>query len=118
MAHFAKIENNKVIQVAVVENAVIRDVSGDEQESLGVEFLRTVHNDPDTNWVQCSYNGNIRGCLPSPGWDWSPSDNRFYPPKPHASWVWNNTLNAWDSPIGHPSDESKITWNESSGEWE
>ena len=51
MAHFAKIENNKVIQVAVVENAVIRDVSGDEQESLGVEFLRNIHNDSDATSI-------------------------------------------------------------------
>jgi hypothetical protein len=117
MAHFAKIENNKVIQVAVVENAVIRDVSGDEQESLGVDFLRAIHSEPDAVWIQCSYNGNIRGAFPSPGWDWSPEDDRFYPPKPYPSWVWNNTINAWDSPIGHPTDELKTTWNEDSQSW-
>jgi len=119
MAHFAKLnENNIVIQIAVVENAVIRDVNGDEQESLGVEFLRTVHNEDDANWVQCSYNNRIRNMMPSPQFSYSIEDDAFYPPKPFPSWVWNTEKKCWDSPIGHPTDESKTTWNEDNGEWE
>lgn len=118
MAHFAKIENNKVIQVAVVENAVIRDVNGDEQESLGQEFLRSIHNEPNAVWLQCSYNHNIKNIFPCAGYDYDPSKDEFYPVKPFPSWVWNKEYKSWLSPIGQPTDETKTTWNESSGEWE
>jgi hypothetical protein len=118
MAHFAKIENNEVIQIAVVENAVIRDVNGDEQESIGVEFLRAAHSEPDAVWIQCSYNHNIRNLMPSVDWSYDADTDAFYPPKPFPSWVWNAEKKCWDSPIGHPTDESKTTWNETDQQWD
>lgn len=50
MAHFAKIENNIVTQVVVVDN---------EHEANGQEFLNSLGL--DGTWIQTSYNGNIRG---------------------------------------------------------
>jgi hypothetical protein len=39
MAHFAKLdENNIVTKIVVVNNSVITDVNGIEQEQLGVNF--------------------------------------------------------------------------------
>lgn len=50
MAHFAKIENNLVTQVVVVDNE--HEANGEEYlHSLGIEGL----------WVQTSYNNNFRG---------------------------------------------------------
>mgnify|MGYP003656172100 FL=1 len=119
MAHFAKIENNKVIEVAVVENAVIRNISGDEQESLGQDFLRKIKNEPDAVWLQCSYNQKIRNFLPSVGWSYSKNDDAFYPPKPFASWVWDIELKSWMSPIGqYPDDNKQYTWNETTKAWD
>jgi len=44
MAHFAKLdENNKVIFIELIENAVLLDDAGVEQESKGLDFLRTIH---------------------------------------------------------------------------
>lgn len=52
MAHFAKIdENNKVVEVLVVDNS---------QEHRGQEFL-AVDCGLGGTWIQTSYNGNIRG---------------------------------------------------------
>jgi len=60
MAHFARIEDNIVREVIVVNNAVITDEKGKEQESLGVAFCKSLFGE-DTNWVQTSYNGSFRG---------------------------------------------------------
>lgn len=50
MAHFAKIENNLVTQVVVVDNE--HEVDGEAYlNSLGI----------DGAWVQTSYNANFRG---------------------------------------------------------
>lgn len=58
MAHFARIENNTVTQVIVVNNEVLLDSEGVEQESLGVAFCKELFGG---KWVQTSYNGNFRG---------------------------------------------------------
>ena len=120
MAHFAKLnKKNEVIQVAVLENAVIRDINGNEQESIGVDFLRNIENDPKGNWLQCSYNQKIRNLLPSVGWSYNKNDDAFYPPKPFTSWAWDTELKSWMSPIGqHPDDDNDYEWNEADQQWD
>ena len=44
MASFAKIENNIVITVVSVVNEVLKDSNGVEQESIGIQFLKTLYN--------------------------------------------------------------------------
>ena len=56
MAHFAKLDNeNKVISVEVVNNNVIIDDNGIEQEQLGIDFLNTLY-DTASWYKQTSYN--------------------------------------------------------------
>jgi hypothetical protein len=56
MASFAKIENNIVITVVSVVNEVLKDSNGIEQESIGIQFLKTLYNEPNAIWKQTSYN--------------------------------------------------------------
>jgi hypothetical protein len=58
MAHFAKIENNIVTQVIVVNNEILLDESNVEQESIGAVFCQDTFGG---TWVQTSYNANFRG---------------------------------------------------------
>ena len=61
MAHFVKLDDdNIVVDKVVVNNDVILDDSGNEQESLGIQFLRDLYNDQSATWVQTSYNDNFR----------------------------------------------------------
>ena len=60
MAHFAKIENNIVTQVIVINNEVITNNKGKEVEQLGIDFCKSLFGE-DTEWVQTSYNGTFRG---------------------------------------------------------
>jgi hypothetical protein len=60
MAHFAKIENNIVTQVIVINNEVITNNKGKEVEQLGIDFCKSLYG-ADTEWVQTSYNGTFRG---------------------------------------------------------
>ena len=50
MAHFAKIENGRVINVLVVDN---------KHEANGEAYLNSIGL--DGRWIQTSYNGSIRG---------------------------------------------------------
>jgi hypothetical protein len=66
MAHFARIDSdNEVQQIIVVENDVIMDENGNEQEALGQAFIASLGL--EGTWLQCSYNGNIRGVYPGRG---------------------------------------------------
>jgi hypothetical protein len=58
MAHFARLENNFVREVIVVNNEVLLDENGVEQEALGAQFCTDTFGG---EWKQTSYNGNFRG---------------------------------------------------------
>lgn len=59
MAHFAKIENEKVVNVIVVKNDVLGNLEFPESEPVGQEFLASLGL--DGTWLQTSYNHNFRG---------------------------------------------------------
>jgi len=60
MAHFAKIENNIVTQVIVVNNETLENKEFPESEPIGVAFCKSLYGE-DTQWLQTSYNGTFRG---------------------------------------------------------
>jgi len=77
MAHFAKLdENNRVTDVVVISNDDTHDTDGVEQESLGLAFCRKLWGE-DTNWVQTSYNGNLRGKYAGVGDIYNPTTDTF-----------------------------------------
>jgi hypothetical protein len=69
MAHFAKINDGIVGEVIVVNNEVLRDENGVEQESIGIDFCKSLYG-ADTQWVQTSYNATFRGKYASSGDKW------------------------------------------------
>ena len=56
MAYFAKLgEGNIVEQVIAVNNLVITDNNGIEQEQLGIDFINGLYSTQDI-WKKTSYN--------------------------------------------------------------
>ncbi len=66
MAHFARIENNIVQQVIVVNNEVLENKPFPESEAVGVAFCKSLYGE-DTEWLQTSYNSNFRGTYAGSG---------------------------------------------------
>lgn len=66
MAHFAKVENNVVKQVIVVNNEVLENKPFPESEAIGIAFCKSLYG-ADTEWLQTSYNSNFRGTYAGPG---------------------------------------------------
>ena len=60
MAHFARVENNNVRQVIVVNNEVLENKEFPESEPIGIAFCKSLYG-ADTEWSQTSYNANFRG---------------------------------------------------------
>ena len=106
MASFAKIENNIVITVVSVVNEVLKDSNGIEQEQLGINFLKTLYNEPNAIWKQTSYNTAegvhklggtpFRKNYPGHGFTYDESRDAFISDSPYASWSLNEDTCLWD----------------------
>jgi len=116
MAHFAKIGlNNIVTDVLVVANRETMDAQGNEQESIGVEFLKTLTG--HATWVQTSYNGNIRKNYAGVGYTYDSQRDAFIPPQPYPSWTLIEETCNWLSPVPYPTDGKIYQWDEATTNW-
>ena len=116
MAHFAEIdENNIVRRVVVINNSVLLDSDGNEQESLGVEFCAQTFSG---TWKQTSYNSNIRKNFASPGYSYNSSIDAFVPPKQFNSWLLDTEIAEYVAPVDMPDNENQYMWNEETTSWD
>jgi hypothetical protein len=117
MAHFARLnETNEVIRVHVLNNDVILDGDGVEQEQLGIDFLTELYG--AGNYKQTSYNNNFRKQYAGVGYTYDETRNAFIPPKPYASWTLNESTCQWNPPTPHPDDGKFYIWNETEQRWD
>jgi len=121
MAHFAELdENNIVTKVIVVHNNELLDDQGQENEAKGVEFCSSLFG--HTNWVQTSYNNNMRKQYAGVGYTYDSDKDVFIEPSPYPSWTLNENSD-WVAPVEKP-DESGLAegqyygWYEDSQTWE
>jgi hypothetical protein len=121
MARFAKIGlNNKVIEVLVVHNDVLKDSNGIEKEDIGIDFLTKLTG--WAIWKQTSYNENFRKHYAGIGYTYDEDRDAFIPKKPFNSWILNEDTCVWEAPISKPTteleDNQYYSWNESIINWE
>ena len=117
MAHFAKIGlNSKVIEVISVNNEVLKDSNGVEQESLGVDFLTKLTG--WAIWKQTSYNNNIRKNFAAINYTYDEDRDAFIPKKPYKSWILNENTCRWEAPIAIPDNINSYNWNETTKNWD
>ena len=120
MAHFAKTEDDIVVQVLVVHNDVLKDEDGEEQEQLGIDFLVGLHG--GGTWVQTSYNMSFRGRFAGRGYRYDKALDIFIRPQPYNSWILNEVTGDWEAPKPKPehveSEDFHYGWNESELDWE
>jgi len=134
MAYFAKLNNNNIVEnVISINNSVITDANGTEQEQLGIDFINQLYNTNDI-WKQTSYNtyGGIHQLGETPfrknyagiGFTYDANRDAFIPQKPYNSWVLNEDTCLWESPVVRPEltqeqidNKNYYTWNEETQSW-
>jgi hypothetical protein len=122
MAYFAKLGTGNIVeQVISINNAVITDANGVEQEQLGNDFINKLYNTRDV-WKQTSYNNNIRKNYAGIGFHYDQTRDAFIAPKPFNSWILNEDTCRWEAPVAMPTttleDNQYYSWNESIINWE
>ena len=122
MAHFAKInEENIVQQVIVVNNSDCGGLEFPESESIGQSFINSIGL--TGTWKQTSYNSNFRKNYAGIGYSFDESRDAFMAPQPYNSWTLNVETCEWEAPVPKPDVEITPTgpffeWNEELGDWE
>jgi hypothetical protein len=122
MAYFAKLGTGNIVeQVISINNAVITDANGVEQEQLGNDFINKLYNTRDV-WKQTSYNNNFRKNFAGIGYHYDQARDAFIAPKPFNSWILNEDTCRWEAPVARPTttleDNQYYSWNESIINWE
>ena len=102
MAHFAEIDNNNIVTRVLVFNDTYTD--SDCTALLG------------GNWIQTSYNNNIRKNYAGIGYTYDSNLDAFIAPKPFNSWILDTETCKWEAPIEKP--EGDYIWNEIDLSWE
>jgi hypothetical protein len=132
MASFAKLNSENIVTtVESVVNEVLKDSNGIEQEAIGIQFLKTLYNEPEAIWKQTSYNtiGGIHSNNGTPfrknhagiGYTYDEIRDAFIPIKPYNSWILNEETCTWNAPVARPTteleDNQYYTWNEETQSW-
>lgn len=136
MAHYAKAENNSLVeQVLVVNNEDTFDSNGQESEIVGNTFLNNLLGG-NSQWLKTSYNtrGGIhyqsdnntpsedqskafRKNFAQIGYTYDEQRDAFIPPKPYPSWILDEFSCLWNPPISYPNDNQNYYWNENDLTW-
>ena len=83
MAHFARVEDNIVREVIVVNNEVLENKPFPESEPIGIAFCKSLYG-ADTEWLQTSYNSNFRGTYAGSGMIYDSELDEFKYPESEA----------------------------------
>lgn len=128
MSHWAEVdENNVVLRVLVGDNDMPDEGYSWFVENLGGTWLKTSYNtfggvyyDPETNMPSEDQSKAFRGNYAAGGFSYNEELDAFIPPKPHNSWILDETTYNWVAPIPPPPPEEYdggFWWDEESLSW-
>lgn len=110
MSHFAKVINNRVIEVIVAEQDYINTLSD------GFSYIQTSYN----TYKGRHLNGGtpLRYNFAGIGYSYDAVRDAFIPPKPYPSWQLNESECWWYAPVPYPTDGGIYQWNEATQTWD
>jgi hypothetical protein len=112
MKYFVKLDKNNMVTGVVVVND-----SEASTEVNGINFLKQLHN----NYEYCKQtfrDRSQRKNFAGPSYTYNNSRDAFIPPKPHASWILNETTCRWQPPTEMPIDGTDYYWDEPTQSWD
>ena len=114
MAHFVEINDDGIVlRGIVVANKDTATSTGEEVESIGVEFCKKLLGG---EWKQTSYNNNIRYNYAGIGYRYDEDKDAFIAPQPFPSWQLDEQMR-WEAPVEMPTDGGLYEWDEENLEW-
>lgn len=110
MAHYAFLDENKIVTEVIVGINETELIEGKDPETWYGEFR-------GQRCVRTSYHGNIRKNYAGIGYRYDDELDAFIPPQPYPSWILNTETAQWQAPIPYPTDGLMYYWDEEAGDW-
>ena len=122
MSHFAKVIDNKVVNVIAADQKFIDQYD----DGLGGEWIKTSYNtwggkhyDPVTGLEDSK--PHLRYNYAGYDYTYDRENDAFIPPKPYPSFVFNETTFRYEPPITYPTGfkggPNRFIWDEESVSW-
>jgi hypothetical protein len=115
MAHYAKLDENNIVQQIIVVDNEKEMKNGIEDEMTGIAFCTDLTG--HTNWKKTSYNNNIRKRYAAIGYRYNQEKDEFIAPQPFPSWTLDDNSD-WQPPTPKPQDGNLYFWDESALSWQ
>ena len=120
MAHFAELNDNKVVtRVVVIGNDIPANGGTLEDNDMHIDGEKfCIKLFKGGIWKQTSYNNNFRKQYAGIGYTYDAAKNKFISPQPHASWALDAN-DDWQAPVTYPTDitDKTIVWDEENLRW-
>jgi hypothetical protein len=108
MAHFAKIDENNIVQ-----DVLVFDIPDDQLPEMELPT--------GWRWLRTSYNNNIRKNYAGIGYTYDAVRDAFIAPKPFPSFVLNEETCKWEAPLPYPEGAMEAgiihSWDEETNSW-
>ena len=120
MAHFAKVDQGKVIDVISASQEFIdnfEDTTPGTWIKTSYNTLAGVHLDPDTKEPSADQSKALRKNYAYIGGWYNYQADAFYSPQPFPSWTLDTDKYIWVCPVEHPGD-GQYDWNEETQSWD
>jgi len=112
MKHFTKLKIGNIVEDVI---AVSDTDASTEQD--GINFLRNLYNNSQTEWVETFKDGSKRKNFAGIGYHYNMTHDAFIAPQPYTSWVLNESICRWEAPVTIPDDGKRYVWNEETTNW-
>lgn len=99
MAHFARIADDIVQEVIVVDNKDCGDVDFPESEPIGQAFIASLGLEGE--WLQTSYNNRFRYWYASGGMIYDREADAFHSTSPGPDWTLDKSTYQWVNSAGN-----------------
>ena len=120
MAHFAELNDNKVVtRVVVIGNDIPANGGTLEDNDMHIDGEKwCISFFKGGIWKQTSYNHNFRKQYAGIGYTYDAAKNKFISSQPHASWALDAN-DDWQAPVTYPTDitDKTIVWDEENLRW-
>jgi len=120
MAHFAELNDNKVVtRVVVIGNDIPANGGTLEDNDMHIDGEKfCIKLFKGGVWKQTSYNSNFRKQYAGIGSIYDSVKDKFISPQPYNSWALDAN-DDWQAPVTYPTDitEKRISWDEENLRW-
>ena len=120
MAHFAELNDNKVVtRVVVIGNDIPANGGTLEDNDMHIDGEKfCIKLFKGGVWKQTSYNSNFRKQYAGIGSTYDSVKDKFISPQPYNSWALDAN-DDWQAPVTYPTDitEKRISWDEENLRW-